>query len=94
MGACCFSTDCFDTTAALCAENNGEWQGDNTVCSTETCGSPCPSDVDGNGSVDVSDILAIVGAWGTNDASADVNGDGIVNVSDLLEVVSSWGPCQ
>jgi hypothetical protein len=41
----------------------------------------------------VSDILYVVGNWGSDDAAADVNGDGIVNVSDILEVVSAWGPC-
>jgi hypothetical protein len=93
VGACCFGTDCFESTEPECSGNGGEWQGDNTTCELGTCGVTCPADVDGNGSVDVSDILAIVGAWGSNDPAADVNGDGTVNVSDILEVVSSWGPC-
>jgi hypothetical protein len=93
MGACCFGADCFETVESECTGNGGEWQGDNTTCTADTCGVPCPADVDGNGSVDVSDLLYIVGAWGSSDADADVNGDGTVNVSDILEVVSSWGPC-
>jgi len=94
VGACCFGADCFESTELECSGNGGEWQGDNTTCEIGTCGVPCPADVDGNGSVNVSDILAIVGAWGTNDSAADVNGDGTVNVSDILEAVSSWGPCS
>ena len=84
---------CFETIATECTSNGGEWQGDNTVCASTTCGVPCPADTDGSGTVDVSDVLYIVGNWGTNDAAADVNGDGTVNVSDILEVVSAWGPC-
>jgi hypothetical protein len=93
MGACCFDSDCFETIMTECTNNGGEWQGDNTVCASTTCGAPCPADTDGSGTVDVSDILYIVGNWGTDNSAADVNGDGIVNVSDILEVVSAWGPC-
>ncbi|MBT6269662.1 MAG: hypothetical protein HOI88_04870 [Phycisphaerae bacterium] len=53
----------------------------------------CPEDIDGDGSIAVGDLLAIISAWGTNDPSADVNNDGVVDVSDLLTVVASWGPC-
>jgi hypothetical protein len=53
----------------------------------------CPEDVNDDGTVNVSDILALIGAWGTADDSADVNGDGIVDVSDLLSLVGAWGPC-
>jgi hypothetical protein len=54
----------------------------------------CPGDIDGDGTVAVGDILAIISAWGTNTASADINNDGIVDVSDLLAVVAAWGPCS
>jgi len=94
MGACCFGADCFELIETECIANSGEWQGPDTTCATSSCAAPCPSDTDGSGTVDVSDILYIVGAWGSSDAAADVNGDGIVNVSDVLEVVSAWGPCQ
>ena len=93
LGACCFGADCFETIEAECANNGGQWEGDNSTCSALPCAVPCPADADASGVVDVSDILYIVGAWGSSDESADVNGDGIVSVSDILEVVSSWGPC-
>ncbi len=92
-GACCFGADCFETVEAECSGNGGEWQGPDTTCASNSCAAPCPADTDGSGTVDVSDVLNIVGNWGTNDASADVNGDGVVDVSDLLEAVSAWGPC-
>ncbi len=53
---------------------------------------PCPTDCNGDGVVDVSDLLAIIDAWGT-DSGCDVNGDGTIDVVDLLAVVGSWGAC-
>ena len=55
--------------------------------------SSCTGDVNGDNMVDVSDILAVVGAWGESGGPADVNEDGIVNVSDLLAIVEAWGAC-
>ena len=53
----------------------------------------CTGDTNGDGMVNVTDILAVVGAWGESGGSSDVNGDGIVDVSDLLAVVNAWGAC-
>ena len=52
----------------------------------------CAGDVNGDGEIGVTDILAVIAQWGTN-GSADVNGDGEVDVSDLLLIVGSWGNC-
>jgi hypothetical protein len=95
-GACCFGVDCFVLTAVECSTNGGEWAGADTTCGADTCGSPstCDADVTGDGTVDVGDVLAMISAWGTNDANADVNGDGVVDVSDLLVVIDAWGPCE
>ncbi len=69
------------------------------------CGSAtCPADVNRDGSVNVSDLLAVITAWGTcappcasDVAPAATNalgaGDGQVNVADLLLVISGWGAC-
>jgi hypothetical protein len=59
------------------------------------CGglTPCPADVNGDGTVDVLDLLAVLAAWGATGGPEDINGDGIVNVLDLLEVLAAWGPC-
>jgi hypothetical protein len=54
---------------------------------------PCPADLDGDGVVNVIDLLQLLGAWGTADPTADINGDGIVNVLDLLELLAAWGTC-
>jgi hypothetical protein len=53
----------------------------------------CPADVNGNGNVDISDLLAVIAAWGTNNAAADINDDGTVNITDLLAVIAAWGKC-
>ena len=54
----------------------------------------CPGDTNGSGSVDVQDLLAVLGAWGdTSGGPADVNEDGIVDVADLLIVLGAWGSC-
>ncbi len=53
----------------------------------------CPSDVNHDGLVNVTDLLAAIGDWGMTDSPADVNGDGIVNVSDLLAMIDAWGAC-
>jgi hypothetical protein len=54
---------------------------------------PCPADIDGNGVVDVSDLLTLLAAWGTADPDADLDDSGTVDVSDLLLLLGAWGPC-
>ena len=53
----------------------------------------CP-DINGDGYVNVTDLLVVIDQWGLTDSPADLNFDGIVDVSDLLIVVGSWGPCE
>ena len=60
-----------------------------------TCedGNGCNGDVDGNGSVNVNDILSVIAVYGSDDGSGDANGDGTVDISDILLIISNWGPC-
>lgn len=54
----------------------------------------CPEDLNGDGVVDVSDLLGMLADWGTcAGCSADINGDGVVDVSDLLVLLGAWGDC-
>jgi hypothetical protein len=53
----------------------------------------CPGDLDGNGAVDVGDLLVLLSAWGSNEAIADLDGDGVVGVGDLLVLLAAWGAC-
>ncbi|MAT80432.1 MAG: hypothetical protein CMJ29_02765 [Phycisphaerae bacterium] len=49
-------------------------------------------DVNGDGQVNVVDVLAVIGDWNcVGDCEADVNGDLIVNVEDVLIVLENFG---
>ena len=51
------------------------------------------ADLDGNGAVDLSDLLVVLGHFGQTDATTaegDVNGDGVVDLSDLLFVLGAF----
>ncbi len=51
-----------------------------------------PEDINGDGVVDVLDLLAVLSAWGDcPGCEEDVNGDGVVDVLDLLAVLGAWG---
>ena len=59
----------------------------------EPCDS-CPEDVDGDGIVGFSDLLAMLTSWGPcAGCPEDVDGDGTVGFSDLLAALTRWGPC-
>ena len=54
----------------------------------------CPWDLDGDGVVGIGDLLALLGAWGTNPGGPpDFNGDGTVGIFDFLALLANWGPC-
>ena len=53
----------------------------------------CISDLNADGSVNIHDILILIGEWGASDSIADLNGDEIVNIHDLLILVGDWGAC-
>ena len=54
-----------------------------------------PGDIDGDGSVGVSDLLILLGEWGPcpdcNDCPADLDGDCSVGVADFLILLENWG---
>ena len=53
---------------------------------------PCDTDVNGSGTVDVGDMLAVLAAWGVCvGCPEDTNGDDMVDVVDFLAVLSDWG---
>ena len=53
----------------------------------------CPWDcADGNGVVDVTDLLALFSQWGVVGAPCDVDGNG-VDIVDLLALMGNWGAC-
>ncbi len=58
------------------------------------CTSTCPEDLDGSGDVGVTDLLTLLGAWGTDPGGPpDFDGSGAVDVIDLLALLGAWGGC-
>ena len=57
--------------------------------------SKCWGDVDGNLMINVTDLLALLAAWGpcASPCPPDTNFDGTVNVTDLLALLAAWGAC-
>ncbi|TVQ54092.1 MAG: hypothetical protein EA377_06365 [Phycisphaerales bacterium] len=54
----------------------------------------CTGDITGSGTVEVTDLLMLLDAWGPcDDCDEDLNGDGIVNVFDMLMLLENWGTC-
>ncbi len=58
----------------------------------------CLGDIDGNGTVGNSDVLALLGDWGVCDpppasCDADLDCDGVVGASDMLILLGEWGDC-
>ncbi|MHC4776157.1 MAG: hypothetical protein ACYTBR_12960, partial [Planctomycetota bacterium] len=58
---------------------------------------PCPGDVNGDGSVDVTDFLMLLSTWGPcaepcpPSCPADFDGDCMVGVLDFLILLAHWG---
>ncbi len=75
--------DAIDIALDASLDSNGDGILDS--CST------CPADLDGNGSVDGSDLATLLSGWGGSDA--DIDGSGTVDGQDLAQMLSAWGPC-
>ncbi|MGQ9610606.1 MAG: VIT domain-containing protein [bacterium] len=48
-------------------------------------------DLDGNGEVNMVDLVIVARSLGTDNVNADINGDGIVNILDLIMVANRLG---
>jgi hypothetical protein len=58
-------------------------------------GNPLDADLNGDGVVDIDDLLAVINGWGGCPASpaacpVDINADGVVDIDDLLIVITNW----
>jgi predicted outer membrane repeat protein len=55
----------------------------------------CAGDVDGDGTVNIDDIVAVILSWGvTGSNPADLDGDLVVGLQDLVLVLNYYGQCQ
>ena len=39
------------------------------------------------------DILELLGSWGSSDPDKDIDGSGTVDFGDLVGALANWGPC-
>ena len=54
------------------------------------CPAPCPADLDGDGTVGILDLLALLAAWGAGPVGPpDFDGDGTVGILDLLTLLGN-----
>ncbi len=56
--------------------------------------STCQADLDGDDIVGTGDLIALLGAWGTDPGGPpDFDGDGNVGTPDLIVLLGAWGEC-
>ncbi len=63
-GACCVQGNCVHATESSCVNAGGVFYGTSATCGTISCSSSCAEDVNGDGMVDVNDLLSLIAAWG------------------------------
>ncbi|MHC4220176.1 MAG: hypothetical protein ACYSU7_17155, partial [Planctomycetota bacterium] len=91
------SGDAFGRSAAISGDTlligatyalgNGQWSGSTYVFDLD----PTFGDVDCDGTVGITDFLALLAAWGTNPGHpADLDGNGVVGITDFLLMLASW----
>lgn len=81
------SADATTIIASARSETDGGTRGYATIAAQRVN----TADINGDGLVDVEDLLQLLAAWGSIGGPADVNGDGVVDVEDLLLVLAAWG---
>lgn len=64
----------------------------------DSCEPTCDADINGDGTVNVADLLGVIQQWGacpplTQPCAADIDYNNVVNVQDLLGTILAWGNC-
>lgn len=90
--------ECGTPTYGIMAEEDALWPSINTgVSFTYVAPPPCPGDLNGDRSVDLSDLALELSAYGctTGNCPGDLNADGRTDLSDLAVLLSDYGStCQ
>ena len=63
IGACCITDKCVLTSQIQCEFASGVYNGDGITCAVIEC-LYCNEDINGDGVVDVADLLKLIAAWG------------------------------
>ena len=53
----------------------------------------CEGDFDGDNSVNIDDVLNIIGAFGSYAPEYDLDGDDQITIEDVLAILALYGPC-
>jgi len=91
-GGCTDATACnFDDTASF-DDESCEYPPVGFDCDGNPT-SGCPEDIDGDGTVSVTDVLLLLADFGctSNCTAADIDGDGSVSVTDVLALLAAFG---
>ena len=65
-GACCVNGACVIISEANCDTLGGIYEGDNTSCDGVECDPLCVGDTNGDGFIDLDDLLTVIANWGNN----------------------------
>lgn len=78
-------------TIVICAQQvgNNNYYESNKVYKTIKVGNTNPADVNGDGTVDSADIVAVIKEMPDGDMKADVNGDGVIDSADIVAVIKA-----
>jgi parallel beta-helix repeat protein/predicted outer membrane repeat protein len=64
-GTCCTNDICLDSEEEVdCIHFGGEWLGAGTACEDNPCPTSCPGDINGDGQVNVNDLVILIAYWG------------------------------
>ena len=84
-GSCFFAEEGYNCAGECILDTDGDGEPD---CDAVTC----PADLNGNGSIEVSDVLILLSDFGcTTECIADIDGDGATNVNDVLLLLAAFG---
>lgn len=90
-GACCFGLTCHFLPVADCALMLGQFRGPASLCSSTICAASCPCDWNGDGALDLNDLVNWSDQAQSGDGRAgDFNGDGVFNEDDARAFVGCF----
>ncbi|MBC8309354.1 MAG: hypothetical protein ISR75_06375 [Phycisphaerales bacterium] len=85
----------FDSSIAWAVGSSNMNQSTVALYTNDTVSECPPEDIDGDGIIGTTDLLAMIGAWGPcSGCPEDIDNSGTVDTSDLLSLIGVWGPCE